>query len=140
MHQVGRLRGRIGVITGANLEAGHAIARALAAEGMSLMLVAEPGHQVRDLAEALSEAHRIRCFPAAANVADRDAVDRLVMHAEQHVGPIDALVNLVRGCMSDALRPTMDQRGYGIILDVDDATAAAAHVVERCVGALNPAG
>ena len=42
--------------------------------------------------------------------------------------------------MSDALRPTMDQRGYGIILDVDDATAAAAHVVERCVGALTPAG
>jgi short-subunit dehydrogenase len=140
VHQSGRLRGRVGVITGADSLAGQSMARALAAEGMSLMLVAEPGSNVRDLAEALSEAHQIRCFPAAADIDDRGAVDRLVMHAEQHVGTIDALVNLVPGCMSEALRPTMDQRGHGIILDVDGATVAAAYVVGRCVGALNPAG
>jgi NADP-dependent 3-hydroxy acid dehydrogenase YdfG len=140
MRQVERLRGRVGVITGAESEAATAVARALAAEGMSLMLIARPGAHVRDLAEELSDTNDVRCLPAAADVSDRGAVDRLVMHAEQHVGTIDALVNLVPGCMSEALRPTMDQRGHGIILDLDDATVAAAYVVERCVGALNPAG
>lgn len=139
MQGAGRLRGRVGVITGADAEAGQDIARALAAEGMSLMIIARPGTHVRGLAESLEQAHAIRCFPAAADVTDRDAVDRLVMHAEQHVGPIDVLVNLVPGCMSEALRPTMDQRGHGIILDADDAAIDAAQVVERCVQALNPA-
>ena len=131
-----RLRGRVGIITGANSDLGQSIARALAAEGVSLMLVAEPGAQVRARAEDLEAEFGIRCFPASADVADRDAVDRLVMHAEQHVGTIDVLVNLVPGGMSDALRPTMDQRGHGLIVDVEDAPTAA-DLVERCVGALS---
>jgi NADP-dependent 3-hydroxy acid dehydrogenase YdfG len=112
-----RLRGRVGIITGADSAIGTAVARALADEGMSLMLIAQPGAHVRDLAEELSEANDIRCFPAAADVSDRDAVDRLVMHAEQHVGPIDLLVNLVPGQMTAALRPTMALRGRGHIID-----------------------
>jgi len=107
----------VGVITGADSEVGQSVARALAAEGMSLMLVARPGAHVRDLAEELSEAHAVRCLPAAADVADRDAVDRLVMHAEQHVGTVDVLVNLVPGRMTEALQPTMLQRGRGHIID-----------------------
>jgi short-subunit dehydrogenase len=62
---MGLLRGRVGVITGADAPAGKDVARALAAEGMSLVLIARPGAHVRDLAEELAEAHDIRCFPAA---------------------------------------------------------------------------
>ena len=56
---------------------------------------------------ALAEANGVRCFPASADVTDPDAVDRLVMHAEQHVGTIDMVVNTVAGCVTDALMPTM---------------------------------
>ncbi len=121
MHPVGRLRGRVGVITGAESEAGTQIARALAAEGMSLMLIAQPGEQVRALAEELSAAHEIRCFPASLDVTDPAAVDRIVMHAEQHVGTVDLLVNTVTGRMTDALQPTMVQRGRGLIVNVEPA-------------------
>ena len=121
MHPVGRLRGRVGVITGAESEAGTQIARALAAEGMSLMLIARPGEQVRPLAEELSAAHDIRCFPASLDVTDPAAVDRIVMHAEQHVGTVDLLVNTVTGRMTDALQPTMVQRGRGLIVNVEPA-------------------
>jgi NAD(P)-dependent dehydrogenase (short-subunit alcohol dehydrogenase family) len=119
----------VAIVTGADSDVGRDVARTLAAEGMSLMLIAEPGAQVRELAEELSEAHGIRCFPASADVSDPDAVDRLVMHAEQHVGTIDLLVNIVPGCMTAALQPTMDQRGRGHIVDLDADSGTAQDVL-----------
>lgn len=113
-----QFNGRVAVITGADTDAGRGFARALAGQGMSLMLIAQTGQQVRDLAEELEAAHGIRCFPASADVTDPEAVDRLVMHAEQHVGTIDMVVNTVLGCVTDALVPTMQQRGHGYVVDV----------------------
>jgi NADP-dependent 3-hydroxy acid dehydrogenase YdfG len=113
-----RLRGRVGVISAAESETGQALARDLAAQGMSLVLIAQPGHHVRELAESLEVERGIRCFPASLDVMDRDAVDRIVMHAEQHVGAVDLLVNLIPGRLTDALLPTMEQRGRGEIQDV----------------------
>lgn len=125
MQSAGRLRGRVGVITGAESAAGTDIARALAAEGMSLMLIAQPGEHVRSLAEELSAAHDLRCFPASLDVADPAAVDRIVMHAEQHIGTVDVLVNTIPGAMTEALEPTMAQRGRGHIVNVASAPPAA---------------
>lgn len=121
VHPAGRLRGRVGVITGADSTAGTAVARALAAEGMSLLLIARPGTHVRELAESLAEVHDIRCFPASLDVGDPDAVARIVMHAEQHVGTVDVLVNTVPGRMTEALQPTMEQRGRGHIVNIAPA-------------------
>jgi short-subunit dehydrogenase len=119
-----RLRGRVGVITGADSEVGRDIAHALAAEGMSLMLIARPGSHVRELAESLADIHDVRCFPASLDVSDPEAVDRIVMHAEQHVGTVDVLVNTVPGRMTKALQPTMEQRGRGHIVNVSPAPAS----------------
>lgn len=117
----GRLRGRVAIITGAESTAGTEVARALAAQGVSLMLIAQPGAHVRALAEELGTAHDVRCFPASLDVTDPAAVDRIVMHAEQHVGTVDVLVNTVPGRMTEALQPTMVQRGRGHIVNVEPA-------------------
>jgi 3-oxoacyl-[acyl-carrier protein] reductase len=87
------LRGRIGVVTGAGRGIGHAIATALAREGMSLLLLARTGAQVRELAEQLAAQHGVACLPAAVDVTDAGAVERVVLHAEQHLGTVDLLVN-----------------------------------------------
>jgi short-subunit dehydrogenase len=108
----------VGVVTGADSPAGAEIARDLAAQGMALVLIAQPGAQVRDLAESLEAEHSVRCFPASLDVMDPAAVDRIVMHAEQHVGAVDLLVNVVPGRLTDALIPTMEQRGQGEIQDL----------------------
>ena len=121
-----KLRGRVGVITGAESHVAQSIARVLAADGMSLMLIAQPGTHVRDLAEALEQQYGVRCFPVAADVEDAEAIDRVTMHAEQHLGAIDALINTVPGHIATALRPTMEQRGHGKIIDVVDGTEATA--------------
>jgi 3-oxoacyl-[acyl-carrier protein] reductase len=116
-----QLRGRVGVITGAESATSNEVARALAGQGMSLMLIAQLGANVRALAEELSATHDVRCFPASLDVTDPAAVDRIVMHAEQHLGTVDLLVNTVPGRMTDALLPTMEQRGRGHIVNVEPA-------------------
>jgi short-subunit dehydrogenase len=85
------------------------------------MLIAQPGAHVRALAEELSATHDVRCFPASLDVTDPAAVDRIVMHAEQHVGPVDLLVNTIPGGMTEALQPTMAQRGRGLIVNIPPA-------------------
>ena len=87
------LRGRVGIVTGAGRGIGRQIATALAAEGMSLMVLARTGTEVRSLAEELTASYDVHVFPAAVDVADPAAIERVVQHAEQQLGPIDLLVN-----------------------------------------------
>ena len=149
----GRLRGRVGVVTGAGRGLGAAVATALAAEGMSLLLVSRTGSQVRAVGERLAADHGVDVLPAAIDVADPDAVHRVVLHAEQHLGPVDLLVNgaarieaseqpfwtadpdemwsvvetNLRGplLMTRALLPAMVQRGHGHVVGIASRARAA---------------
>ena len=87
------LTGQVGVVTGAGRGLGRAIATALAAEGMNLLLVSRTREQVNDLAEELAATFGTRAFPSALDVTDPEAIDRVVMHCEQHLGTVDLLVN-----------------------------------------------
>jgi 3-oxoacyl-[acyl-carrier protein] reductase len=148
------LQGRVGVITGAGRGIGREIAATLAAERMSLLLLARTGEQVRAVAEALTQEHGVDCLPAAIDVTDSAAVDRVVMHAEQRLGPVDLLVNNagviertetafwetdfedawrvvttnLRGPMllTRALLPAMIGRGRGHVVNISSRARAAA--------------
>ena len=147
------LRGRIAVVTGAGRGIGRVVASALAAEGMSLLLLARTGSAVRDLADELQEAHGVRILPAAIDVADAAAVGRVMMHAEQQLGPVDLLVNNaarietrelpfwqadleelwgvvetnLRGplLMTRAVLPAMVARGHGHVVNIASLARAA---------------
>ena len=148
-----RLTGQVGVVTGAGRGLGRAIATALAAEGMSLLLVSRTREQVNSLAEELSSGFGIKAFPAALDVTDPEAIDRVVMHAEQHLGTVDLLVNNaavierapvpfwesdrdevwrvvetnLRGplLMTHALLPPMVLRGHGRVVNIASRARAA---------------
>lgn len=148
-----RLTGRVGVVTGAGRGIGAAVARALAADGMSLLLLARTGEQVRAVAEELTDRYGVKTLPAAVDVTDAAAVDRVVLHAEQHLGTVDLLVNNaglietserpfweadpdemwgvvetnLRGplLMTRALLPPMVQRGHGHVVNVTSRARAA---------------
>lgn len=110
------LRGRVGVVTGADSDAGRRTGSALAADGMSLMLLSCPGARVHDLAEDLARQHNVTCMAASVDVTDPSAVDRVLMHVEQHLGPIDVVVSTVPGALVEAVLPTMAARGRGHIV------------------------
>jgi NAD(P)-dependent dehydrogenase (short-subunit alcohol dehydrogenase family) len=147
------LTGRVAVVTGAGRGFGRVIAEGLAAEGMALLLLARTGAQVRAVADDLAERHGVPCLPAAIDVTDAAAVDRIVLHAEQHLGTVDLLVNNagvieraelpfweadlddvwrvvrtnLRGPMTltRALLPVMIQRGRGHVVNVTSRARAA---------------
>ena len=148
-----RLTGRVGVVTGAGRGLGKAIATSLAAEGMSLLLLARTGEQVRAVAEELTDRYGVKILPAAVDVTDAAAVERMVLHCEQHLGTVDLLVNNaglietterpfweadpeemwrvvetnLRGpmLMTRALLPSMVQRGHGHVVNVTSRARAA---------------
>ena len=149
----GRLRGRVGVVSGAGRGLGEAVATALAAEGMSLLLLARTAAQVRAVGERLAAEHGVDVVPAAIDVADAAAVARVVLHAEQRLGPVDLLVNgaariepvevpfwradpeqmwsvvetNLRGPMllTRALLPAMVERGHGHVVGIASRARAA---------------
>jgi short-subunit dehydrogenase len=87
-----RLAGRTALITGASRGLGAYIARALAAEGMNLVLAARS----REKLEALAGELRDGGVPAIAvptDVTDRRALEALVTAADREFGAIDVLVN-----------------------------------------------
>jgi 3-oxoacyl-[acyl-carrier protein] reductase len=90
---IASLTGRVGVVSGAGRGIGREIATALAAEGMNLLVLARTGSEVRSLAHDLITRYGVQVLPAAVDVTDREAVDRVVLHAEQHLGTVDLLVN-----------------------------------------------
>lgn len=149
----GELQGRIGVVTGGGRGIGREIAHGLAAEGMSLLLVARTGAQVRQVADELMASYDVKVFPAAVDVTDPAAVERVVLHAEQQLGTVDLLVNNaaviesrevrfweadpaemwrvvetnLRGpmLMTRALLPPMVARGHGHVVSITSRARAA---------------
>jgi NAD(P)-dependent dehydrogenase (short-subunit alcohol dehydrogenase family) len=115
--------------------------------------VARTGPEVRALAEELTERHGVPVLPAAVDVSDPAAVERVVMHVEQQLGTVDLLVNNagviereqvpfweadpeevwrvlennLRGplLLTRALLPSMVQRGHGHVVNVTSRGRAA---------------
>lgn len=87
-----RLKGQVALVTGASRGIGRAIAKALVEEGASAMLLADcegPLEEARrELAQAGGQVEAL-----IGDVADEDFVARAFREAEQHLGPLDVLVN-----------------------------------------------
>lgn len=65
------------VILGATDGTGAAFAREIASKGISCVLVARRADKLDELAAELSAAHAIDCVTVTANLAQRDAIDRI---------------------------------------------------------------
>ena len=88
------LRGRAALVTGAGKGIGRAVAHALAREGVHVGLVARTTADIERVAEEIrGAAEGARVVAAAADVADRAAVDAAVARMREEIGEIDILVN-----------------------------------------------
>ncbi|TJZ79669.1 SDR family NAD(P)-dependent oxidoreductase [Rhodococcus oryzae] len=86
------LRGRVALVTGATGGLGPVIARALAREGMDLVVTGRRVDALDATAAAL-RATGARADSVPADLADLDATGALLERAERSFGPIDVLVN-----------------------------------------------
>lgn len=145
------LSGRTALVTGASAGIGEAFARLLAAEGANLLLVARREDRLRHLADELEHAHGIRAEVVAVDLAQPDAVEKIVAAAERMRLEIDVLVNnagfaATRGFLGSEWRelhaemqvmmtavtelmhrfaPAMKARGFGRIINLASLAAFA---------------
>jgi citronellol/citronellal dehydrogenase len=98
--EIGRLRGRRVVVTGASRGIGAAFAERAAAEGADVAIVARTGDKHDHLSGSLNEtAQRLRAYGnrvavIVADLADAEGRQRIVPHVvDAFGGPVDVLVN-----------------------------------------------
>ncbi|HEY7311261.1 MAG TPA: SDR family NAD(P)-dependent oxidoreductase [Gemmataceae bacterium] len=83
--------GQVAVVTGASSGIGWALARALAAEGCKLGLVARRREQLADLAAQIEKSGGAVAF-AAADVAEREQAIAAIREVAERLGPVDLLL------------------------------------------------
>ena len=109
-----RLDGKAALVTGASGGIGAAIARALHAQGATVVLSGTRGDALAALAAELGE----RAHVCPADLADPAAADALVAAAEAAAGPLAILVNNA-GLTRDMLALRMTDADWQTVLDVD---------------------
>ena len=135
------------MVTGASSGLGRAFATKLAADGMSLVLVARSGGLLQDLADELREAYGVEAHVIVADLADADARGPVI--AELETRDIEVLINnagfatsgdfadenpariaemvslncLALTMLSRAVVPGMIARGRGAIVNVASTAA-----------------
>ena len=109
-----RLDGKPALVTGASGGIGAQIARALHAQGASVVLSGTREVALQALAAELGE----RVFVHAADLAPAAAADQLIEAAEAAAGPLAILVNNA-GMTRDMLALRMREEDWQAVLDVD---------------------
>ncbi|HEY7620208.1 MAG TPA: SDR family NAD(P)-dependent oxidoreductase [Solirubrobacteraceae bacterium] len=141
------LTGRCAVVTGGSRGIGLAVARALAAEGADVALVARGEDALRHAAQEVADASGRRVIWAAADTGDDASVRAMAASVIEQLGGVDILVNAaatpatgapftdddlerevnvkVRGYLrcARAFAPQMAERGWGRIINISGLAA-----------------
>jgi 3-oxoacyl-[acyl-carrier protein] reductase len=109
---------RVALVTGASGGLGSAIARALHAQGATVVLSGTRRDALDTLAEQLAE----RAYVVPCNLAEKDEVEKLIPSAEAAAGPLDILVNNA-GVTRDGLFLRMKDEDWDTVMTVNLTSA-----------------
>ena len=137
------LKGKKAVITGGSVGIGLAVARALAAEGVDIVILARDAARVEREAAGIAKAHGVRSLGIPADVSKPEQVEETCRRISSEFDGVDILINnagtgtaetimeapdskwqyfwdlhvMAAVRMSRALVPLMRRRGGGVILN-----------------------
>lgn len=137
------LKDQIALITGGSVGIGLAVAKALAAEGVHILLCARNEERVVKEAHQIAEEFEVKTLGVATDVTNAEDINRLVVAAKTEFGGVDILINnagtgsnekimtapdekwqyywdlhvMAAVRLSRGLVPLMRQRGGGVIIN-----------------------
>jgi NADP-dependent 3-hydroxy acid dehydrogenase YdfG len=129
--EVGSLRNKVAVVTGASSGIGAAVARALNAGGARVALAARREEALLEIQSSLDSASGRKSVVAPTNVTDRDQARSLVARAEEELGPVEILINCA-GVMYYTLMKNRREEEWERTVEVNCKGAL------NCVGAVLP--
>ena len=103
------ISGKVAIVTGGSQGIGKAIAIQLAAEGVRTVIAARKVENLKRAAAEIASATKGEVLPVQADVANLDAVKKLVAGAVSAFGSVDILVNNAAGSGSGALLELTDE-------------------------------
>jgi short-subunit dehydrogenase len=120
---VGRLEGKVALVTGASMGIGEALAREFSAEGVRLALVARSADRLEALARQLpTESIAVR-----ADISNREDISAMVAKTLEHFGRIDILVNNAAvGMYASVADMKMREQGGGQIINISSVAGTVA--------------
>ena len=106
------IAGKTAIVTASSGGLGEFAARALAAEGVNLVLFARSADTLRDKAADMTKQHGVRVLPVAGDMRIAADVDRLIHETQQFGGPDILVLNTGRPPvpMREVLDETEDER------------------------------
>lgn len=136
---MGRLHGRVAVVTGAGQGLGKGISAALADEGASVALLGRTRQKVVDVAdELIGKGHK--ALAVECDVADRAAVDSAVAETLSTFGQIDILINNAQGGSHDVAlgsgAPTIELTDDDVLEYLRTGPLGTLHVMQAAFAAL----
>ena len=109
----------VALITGASGGIGESFARALAAKGRDLVIVARSEEKLRQLASELRSAHGVRIEVIPSDLSTREAAESLAAQLKQRNLPIDLLVNNAGfGARGEFWKLSLDRQSEMVRLNV----------------------
>ncbi len=103
------ISGKVAIVTGGSQGIGKAIATQLAAEGVRTVIAARKVENLKRAAAEIASATKGEVLPVQADVANLDAVKKLVAGAVSAFGGVDILVNNAAGSGTGALSELTDE-------------------------------
>lgn len=101
------LKGRLAIVTGGTRGIGKAVARELAREGCSVVVVGRDEAALRASAEEIAAETGARVVPVTADTGSDDSVRSMVAAAAEALGGVDILVNAAAQPGGQAPPPTL---------------------------------
>ena len=93
MKDIFDLTGRVALVTGCSGGLGVQMAKALAARGANLVIIARRYEKLVEVQKAIEAAHGVQVLPLQCDITSTEAVDAMVDEALKQVGHIDIVVN-----------------------------------------------
>ena len=123
------LTGRVAVVTGASTGIGAGLAAMLAAEGAAVVLAARREAELGRVAEGIRREGGV-AVPLVTDLADDDALARLLVTTRAELGPIDVLVNNAGYAVWKPLQvTTLDEWDHTFAVNVRAAAYLCANVL-----------